>query len=367
VNDFSALDQAIEQGIAQGLTPCLALACGQGDRLSYSRILGWASLLPQPRPVSEHTLFDLASLTKVLVTTLLVIQECEAGRLDLDAPLDRLLPSHYSPDKAGLTLRLLLAHAAGLPAHVPFYRNRSPEPPDPGAGRLEVFRAVRETPLSSPPGTRTLYSDLGFILMGELLELLTGVRLDRLSEQRLFSPLGLSQTFFVHQDAPLPLSRRPETDFAATEQCPWRGRVVCGQVHDENAYLLRGVAGHAGLFSTLGEVQSLARLLLRCLAGRSPFLSAGALAEFTRRQYLTPDSSRALGWDTPSTGTTCGRHFSPRAFGHTGFTGTSLWLDPEGERFVVLLSNRVHPSRENSQFQPLRPQLHNLAMAALAT
>ena len=367
MNDFSALEQALEQASAQHLTPGVALACGREDTLYFSRVLGWASLQPQPLPIQEQTLFDLASLTKVLATSLLIMRRCEAVGLDLDAPLDRLLPSHYPPDKAALTLRQLLAHAGGLPAHVPFYRDLPPEPADPQAQRLAVFRAVRDTPLVCAPGTETRYSDLGFILLGELLELLEGDRLDRLCETQLFAPLGLQRTFFVHLDDPLPQARLPQTAFAATEDCPWRGRMVCGQVHDENGYLLRGVAGHAGLFSTLGEVQALARLFLRCLAGGSSFLQAETVAAFIRRQQLVPGSSRALGWDTPSTGTTCGRYFSPRAFGHTGFTGTSIWMDPEGERFVVLLSNRVHPTRNNSQFGQLRPHLHDLAMTAMAT
>lgn len=366
MNDFSALEQALKEASAQQIAPGIALACGREDHLLFSRVLGWASLQPQLLPIQEQTLFDLASLTKVLATGLLVMKEYDAGDLDLDAPLGHLLPSHYPPDKAALTLRQILAHAAGLPAHVPFYRDRLPEPTDPQAQRLEIFRAVRETPLACAPGSETRYSDLGFILLGELLELLEGDRLDRLCETRLYVPLGLQQTLFVHLDDPLPQARLPQTAFAATETCAWRGRMVCAQVHDENAYLLRGVAGHAGLFSTLSEVQALARLLLRCLAGRSSFLRAETLSTFIRRQELVPGSSRALGWDTPSTGTTCGSYFSPRAFGHTGFTGTSIWMDPKNERFVVLLSNRVHPTRDNNQFGQLRPHLHNLAMTAMA-
>lgn len=365
MEEFAALDQALEQGIALGLTPSIALACGRADALAYSRVLGWAAQHPIPREIADHTLFDLASLTKVLVTTLLLMKEHDEGGLDLDAPLADLLPAHYPADKGRLTLRLLLAHAAGLPAHVPYYRDLTPSPPDPEGQRREVLAAVRDTPLAAPPGTETRYSDLGFMLLGELLELRHGRRLDHLAAELLFAPLGLEQTFFVHLHDPLPQARLPETAYAATEVCPWRGRTICGQVHDENAYLLAGVAGHAGLFAPLAEVQALARLLLRCLAGRSPFLSAETVALFTRRQNLVPDSSRALGWDTPSSGTTCGTRFSPRAFGHTGFTGTSVWLDPEGERFVVLLSNRVHPTRDNPRFQPLRPQLHDLAMRAL--
>ena len=174
MNDFSSLEQALEQASAQHIAPGIALACGREDILCFSRVLGWACLQPQLRPIQEQTLFDLASLTKVLATSLLIMKECEAGRLDLDAPLDRLLPSHYPPDKGALSLRQILAHAAGLPAHIPFYRDRPPEPADPQAQRLEVFRAVREAPLACAPGTETRYSDLGFILLGELLELLEG-------------------------------------------------------------------------------------------------------------------------------------------------------------------------------------------------
>ena len=365
MNDFSALESALEQAVAQRIAPGAALACGKHDELLFSRVLGWACLHPQPLPIAEQTFFDLAPLTKVLATTLLTMKLSEAGRLDLDQSLGAILPSHFPPDKAALTLRQILAHCAGLPPHVPFYRDRRPEPADPPAQRRELFNAVRETPLEYAPGTQSKYSDLGFVMLGELLEILEGDRLDRLCETQLYASLGLERTFFVSLDDPLPQARHLPRAFAATEDCPWRKRVVCGQVHDENAYLLRGVAGHAGLFSTLDEVQALARLLLRCLAGDSSFLRAATVAAFIRPQGLVPGSSRALGWDTPSTGTTCGRFFSPRAFGHTGFTGTSIWMDPEEERFVVLLSNRVHPSRDNSKFGRCRPQLHDLALTCM--
>jgi CubicO group peptidase (beta-lactamase class C family) len=282
--------------------------------------------------------------------------------VDLDAPLGGLLPSYYPADKTGLPLRLVLLHAAGLPAHVPFYKELPPEPADAAARRRQVADQVLSTPLAYAPGTETRYSDLGFILLGDLLEQVAGAELDLLCEQHLYGPLALADTFFVHLDRPLPKARRPLAAFAATEQCGWRGRLVRGQVHDENAYLLRGVAGHAGLFSTVGDLQVLARQLLASVAGTGAAFPCAALRAFVRRQELVSGSSRALGWDTPSTGTSCGHRFSPRAFGHTGFTGTSMWLDPEQDRFVVLLSNRVHPTRDNTAFLEFRPRLHDLVL-----
>jgi len=363
--DAPTVDQAMCQAVAQGVMPGAVLAFGQDRKLLYSRALGHATLLPAPQPVQESTIFDLASLTKVLATTLLTMKLYESGDIDLDLPLGEYLPPFYPADKTRLTPRLLLAHAAGLPAHVPFYQDFPAEPDDPAAQRCAVLQQVRQTPLAYPPGRETRYSDLGLIILGELLEERFGTSLDHLFERQVATPLQLQDTFFVHLDAPLARARRPPEAFAATEECAWRQRLIRGQVHDENAYLLRGVAGHAGLFSTVADLQRLARALLASGSGDDDFLQTATLAAFTSRQELVPGSSRALGWDTPNLRASCGRLFSPRAFGHTGFTGTSLWLDPEGERFVILLSNRVHPSRDSAAFIDFRPRLHDLVVGVL--
>ena len=313
----------------------------------------------------EETLFDLASLTKVLATTTLAMKCYETGILELDRPLGDCLPAHYPPDKASLTPRLLLLHAAGLPAHIPFYRELPAEPEDPEAQRRAVLQRIRQTSLAYPPGTETRYSDLGMILLGELMEQLAATSLDRLFEAQAAAPLGLQDTFFIHLDTPLPKARRAADEFAATEQCAWRGSLIRGTVHDENAYLLRGVAGHAGLFSTIADLQILATTLLDGLAGRNSFLRAETLTLFTTRQKLVADSDRALGWGTPTPGASCGQRFSPRAFGHTGFTGTSVWLDPLHDRYVILLTNRVHPSRENNRLLDFRPRLHDLVIETM--
>lgn len=348
----------MNEAIGKGFTPGAVLAFGQQKQRLYCKSFGYSTLLPSPQPMQESTIFDLASLTKVLGTTLLTMKACEAGIVDLDKPLNEQIPAHFPADKAALTARHLLTHTAGFPPHVPFYRDLLPEPDDPDAQRRAVLHHARQTPLVYPPGTETRYSDLGMILLGELLEEIHGTTLDRLFEKRVGS--NLPHTFFVHLDAPLTKARHPDEAFAATEECAWRQRLIRGQVHDENAYLLRGVAGHAGLFSTISDLQLLTEMLLAAAAGESDFLQDTTLKLFTRRQALIPSSSRALGWDTPSPGASCGQFFSPHAFGHTGFTGTSIWIDPEEERYVILLSNRVHPSRENTQFVRFRPPLHDL-------
>jgi len=354
----------MEQAIAQ-ITPGAVLAFGQDGRQFYCRACGQASSIPSPLPMQESTLFDLASLTKVLATTTLVMKFHETGLLELDRPLGDFLPAHYPPDKASISPRLLLLHAAGFPAHIPFYREFPPAPENPQAQRRAVLQRVRQTALAYPPGTETRYSDLGMMLLGELLERLAGMSLDRLFETQVADPLGLRDTFFIHLDDPLAKARRTADAFAATEQCSWRRSMVRGVVHDENAYLLRGVAGHAGLFSTIADLQILATALLNGLAGKNPFLRADTLAHFTARQELVPGSDRSLGWGTPTPGASCGQRFSPRAFGHTGFTGTSVWLDPRRDRYVILLTNRVHPSRENNRLIDFRPRLHDLIIEAM--
>lgn len=365
VTGTAAIDAALERAIAQQITPGAVLAVGQDGQRLYCRARGHASLVPFPQPMQEETLFDLASLTKVLATTILAMRCYETGILELDRPLGDSLPAHYPPDKATLTPRLLLLHAAGFPAHIPFYRELSPEPEDPATQRGEVLLQIRQTPLAYPPGTETRYSDLGMILLGEFIEQLVATSLDRFFEAQVAEPLGLQHTFFIHLDAPLSKARRAADQFAATERCTWRDALIRGAVHDENACLLRGVAGHAGLFSTITDLQILATTLLNGLAGRDPFLSADTLEFFTARQEIVPGSERALGWGTPAPGASCGQHFSPRAFGHTGFTGTSVWLDPLRDRYVILLTNRVHPTRDNTRLLDFRPRFHDLIIETL--
>lgn len=358
-SEFSA---AAAQAVTDGTVAGMVVALGRSGEVTYCRAFGHAALVPTRQAMAEESLFDLASLTKVLATTTLTMRLWDRGGIDLDRSLGSLAPGRYPGDKAGLTPRLLLAHAAGLPPHVPFQHQFPPDAGAPDRVREEVLARARQVPLAQPPGTATVYSDLGMILLGDLLEALLGMPLDRAFESEVAAPLRLRNTFFIDLTRPLTKAVRPPEAFAATERCAWRGRLVRGQVHDENAFLLRGVAGHAGLFSTAGEVAVLAGEILASLAGDGALLSQRAAREMLTPQPIAGTATRALGWGLNGPGSSCGSRFSPRAFGHTGFTGTSVWLDPEDQRFVVLLANRVHPSRDNDRFLRFRPILHDLAV-----
>lgn len=360
--DLDPLENCVREAVSEGAAPSVVLACGRGPDRRRRLACGHAAVVPVERCVQETTLFDLASLTKVLATTWLSMRWWELGRLDLDAPLDALLPDYYPADKGGLSVRLLLCHAAGLPSGVRL-RDDYVAVAEGGPERQEIIGRFLQAPIEAAPGQRTLYSDIGPILVGDLLEQLGGARLDRLCADELYGPAGLADTFFVHRDDPVPAARRDLGTCAATEDCPWRGGVLVGEVHDENAWLLRGVAGHAGLFAPIADLERIARAFLG-FAGDARITPA-TLASLTCRQHVAPDSSRAFGWDTPRPNGPGGSRLSRRAFGHTGFTGTSMWIDPEAELYVIVLTNRVHPTRDNRRFLDVRPHLHDIAVDAL--
>lgn len=355
---FLHVEQELRNAVAESVIPGAVLIASVAGRRAEC-VVGQAQIEPRPRAMTGATWFDLASLTKVLATTWLAMRAIDAGRLDPDAPLDDLRPGHYPGDKKGLSVRLLMTHAAGLPSGL---RLREQMRADEWPRREKVIQRFVEAPLDAEPGTRTLYSDIGPILVGDLLEALDaqGRRLDRQCADDLYSPLGLGDLFF----APLPggAPDRPTAQFAATEDCPWRGGVVCGSVHDENAHLLGGVAGHAGLFGAAADLERVALAFLEGDAG----VATSTVTALTAPQPTVPDGERAFGWDRRRENSPGGTRLSPQAFGHTGFTGTSLWIDPAQEAYVVLLTNRVHPSRDDRGFLALRPRLHDLIFGALA-
>jgi CubicO group peptidase (beta-lactamase class C family) len=297
-----------------------------------------------PQTPTPTTVYDMASLTKVIALTTLAMIAVEEHRLDLDAPVARYLPAFQGRLKDRVTIRHLLTHSSGLPADRPLWRET------PNADSAVAL--VLATPLDTIPGARMVYSDLGAITLGKVIERIYGDRLDRLAEAKVFRPLGMSSTRYLPPASWL-------DRIAPTEQDPWRQRMIRGEVHDEKAAWLGGVAGHAGLFSDAVDLLTFGQWLLS-LAGtdRSPStklpISAATVHEFIRRQDLVPGSSRALGWDTPSPHSSAGTVLSPLSFGHTGFTGTSIWIDPTRDLVIVLLSNRVHPTRDNPRFGPLR-------------
>lgn len=368
--DWTSTTRFLDSAIAGGAAPGAVLGVSHnGVRFLYG-----AGRLGQDDPVRPdgRTVYDLASLTKVVALTPEIMMLVDRGKLNLDTPLWRYMPAFRGGARDSITVRMLLMHASGLPAWRPLYRETD--------SRAGVFALVDTTPLAASPGTHYEYSDLGAILLTQLVETLSGHRLDSLVTRDMFGPLRMTSTRFLP-----PAEWRPL--IAPTENDAWRHRVLRGEVHDENAARMDGVSGHAGLFSNATDMLTFAEWLLgqgdwradpRAPAcPRSPSgpaqeegppaqgLRASTLLEFTRRQRLVPGSSRALGWDTPSDGSSAGTRLSPKSFGHTGFTGTSLWIDPERCLAIVLLSNRVHPTRDNPRWGPVRGHMADRVVEAL--
>ena len=326
------LDSAIADGAAPGAVIGLSI---RGRRWFHGT--GRLGLDDSTRP-DEHTVYDLASLTKVVALTSTALHEVEGGALDLDAPVQRYVPEFTGPGKERVTVRHLLTHSSGLPAWRELYR----EAPT----RDSALALVFSTPLDTLPGTREVYSDLGAILAGMVVERVSGLPLSSLASREVFRPLGMRDTRYLPPESWLPR-------IAPTENDPWRGHVLRGEVHDENAARLDGVTGHAGLFGSAADLVRYGEWWLQAAAPPCPATRSIA-CEFTSRQNLVAGSSRALGWDTPSNRSSAGTRLSNWSFGHTGFTGTSIWIDPSRALVVVLLTNRVHPTRENPRTIPLR-------------
>jgi CubicO group peptidase (beta-lactamase class C family) len=278
--------------------------------------------------------------------------------------------------KTHVTFRHLLNHSSGLAAWRPFHKavvqvqrregklNFMASP----AAKAFVYQEIHRERAEFAPGEQALYSDLGFMLLGEAVEDISGLALNRFCQERIFRPLNLRAMSFV--DLSLLRQRRLEPVaemIAPTERCPWRKKILCGEVHDDNAYAMGGVAGHAGLFASAKEVETLMARLKECYLGYHPMIPPKILQAFWTRDDSVPGSSWALGWDTPTPGaSTSGTSFSPHSVGHLGFTGTSVWLDLERDLLVILLSNRVHPDRNNDQIRDFRPYLHDLISQAVA-
>jgi len=367
-HDFPYIDRALEQAIENGSTPGIALLAAKQGEVAYRKAFGDARIYPEHRPLGVDDLFDIASLTKVIATTTAVMQLLRDNKLALEDPLQKFLPEFPHPQ---LNLTQLLTHSAGFSDHLPIYEYVQEEAQQhgedfigsPDAKEL-VIRTICETELLYTPGKFSKYSDLGFILLGRAIEKITGSALDRYCADEIFHPFGMNDTFFqpVH-------GAKREGNFVATERCDWRGRVLCGEVHDENAYAMGGIAGHAGLFSTLDDIQRFMERLIACYEGRDATIPQEIVAQFFRRQNLVQDSTRALGWDTPSRNmkekASGGTIISERSVGHTGFTGTSIWFDPTRQLTIILLANRIHPSRQNHTFLNVRPRIHDTVVIAL--
>ena len=338
----------LEEAIAERAFPAAVIEVGNAGHVLWRQAFGRLTFDPAAAPASDDTIFDLASLTKVISTTPLVMQQFERGVLALDDPVSGHVAAWSGDDRADVTLRDLLAHCSGLPFWRPYFRDLQ--------GRAAYESAICAEPLEYAPRSRSVYSDLDFMLLGFIVD-------GRMPLAERFA-LMLSQMGIVEEiqfNPPALWHAR----IAPTEDDPWRGRLLAGEVHDENAAALGGIAGHAGLFGTAAAVGSYARHLMQVLDDRNGIFRRTTLEEFVTRRPDVPGSSRALGWDTMLPTSSCGTKMSPRAFGHTGFTGTSLWIDPENDVYVVLLTNRVHPNRSNEAIKKIRPAVHDAVMGEL--
>jgi CubicO group peptidase (beta-lactamase class C family) len=334
----------LQRAIAERAFPAAVVEVGTSSEIRWREAFGRLTFDADAPATGDDTVFDLASLTKVMATTPMLMQQVERGALALDDRVARYLDDWRGSDRADVTIRDLLAHCGGLTAYLPFFRDHQ--------GRSEFQRAICSLPLEYAPRTTSVYSDLGFMLLAFILEDVGIAPLpDRFAT--LLDQMGVVERL---QFAPPPQWRR---EIAPTEQDPWRGRLLIGEVHDENAWALGGAAGHAGLFGTSAAVGAYARHLLQVLDGRTGAFSRATLETFITRRGDVPGSSRALGWDTMLPTSSCGTRMSPRAFGHTGFTGTSLWIDPDRGLYIVLLTNRVHPTRTNERIKHVRPAVHD--------
>ena len=351
------VERLMQQAIEERIFPGGVLLVSRDNRIEFFEAYGRADLF-SGEPAERDTVYDLASLTKPLATTLAVMRLIQESRLDLDQPAVSVLPRFLDPLMSQVTIRHLLAHCSGLADYRPYYLILRRFPLK--ERKEQLGKLLTQERLVSVPGRQVLYSDIGFMILRWIVETITGQRLDRFVSEFLYRPLGLEHLFFIDLEL-----QACNDDIAATELCAWRNILLKGKVHDDNAFVTGGIDGHAGLFGSAADVSRLISVLLsgfRGESGRSCFHS-NLIQLFWTRQ--TP-SGRALGFDMPSTdGASCGHLFTKTSVGHLGYTGTSFWIDPEQSIFIVLLTNRVHPSRYNVGIRLFRPRIHNEIMINL--
>jgi CubicO group peptidase (beta-lactamase class C family) len=359
VTAFTEAARVLRDGVAARAFPAATIEVGRHSGPIWLEAFGALSYDADAPPATPDTVFDLASLTKVVATTTLAMRAIDDGRLRLEEPVRGCLLEWEGSDRSTVTIRDLLAHASGLSAYLPFYRDHT--------GRPEFQPAICALPLEYAPRTQSVYSDLGFILLGFILQDVRSP--DRGGASNRADGLDAQFHRLASFITPDPLRFNPPRAWrdrtAPTEVDSWRGRLLTGEVHDENAWALGGAAGHAGLFGTAHAVGAFARAALRTIAGEPILAKPETMREVIRRTDV-PGSSRALGWDTMLPTSSCGTRMSATAIGHTGFTGTSLWIDWERDLYVVLLTNRVHPTRDNDAIQRIRPLVHDAVMAEFA-
>lgn len=340
----------LKRAIADRAFPAACVAVTHLDQLLVLKGLGRYTYEPDSPVVAANTIFDIASVSKVIATTTMAMILYQRGLLDLELPVVSVVPEFAGDDprRREVSVRMLLAHSSGLPAYEKLFLRAKT--------RMDLLAAAFSTPLVADPGCKADYSDIGFIVLGLLLERISDEPLDRFCQREIFGPLGMAHTGFN----PPPSWR---TSIAPTaDDRFFRHRIIQGEVQDENAGVLGGVAGHAGVFSSAADIATFAHAMLQ---GGYPILRSDTLDRFTQRESSPPGTSRALGWDTPSSPSQSGRYFSRNSFGHLGYTGTSLWLDPERKLSITLLTNRTWPDCKNQAIKEIRPRFHDTIIESL--
>ena len=357
----------LTSGIADGVFPGAAAAVSWGMGLKRQRSWAIAGLKDNrypDQPVNKTTLFDLASLSKPLSTTLILYSLLNEKKISLDDTLATFFNSFDNdPDgeKKRIYLSLLCSHSSGLVGYREYFKEFAAvsDPQQREQIKEQLLAKIIKEPLACPPASTCIYSDLGFILLGHIIEKVTGADLESNFRKYIACPLGIENEVFY-----LSAEGTDRNNFAATEDCPWRERIMSAEVHDEHCWLMNGSAGHAGLFGSIIGVQLLCEAILDQWQGkRNDYSWSAMLKERLQRQY--PDQSWCLGFDTPSAESSSGRYFSQQSIGHLGYAGTSFWIDPERELVVVLLTNRVHPDRNNIKIRKFRPCFHDAVVEGL--
>jgi CubicO group peptidase (beta-lactamase class C family) len=355
----------MQAALAGGVFPGAVVLVRLRGCVLYHRAFGLVARTPVSQPASLRTIYDLASLTKPLATASAMVLLLQRGMVQLDTPLQNCLSELKGSQIGRVTVGDVLSHRSGLPAWRPYYLQICGElaelSPTRAQAQCRMLRWIREEPLEAGDGSRCRYSDLGYMLLGFLLERMTGRSLAALCREELYAPLGIDELFFMPVAGADPATH-PDIDparIAPTEVDPWRKRLVQGEVHDENAFALGGIAGHSGLFGTAFAVGQMSAAWLNARLDRDAPLSSTWVRKLVAGPPPAAGCSWVYGWDTPSGPSSSGRFFSASSFGHLGFTGTSLWIDPAIELEVVLLSNRVHPSRTNDGIRTFRPRIHD--------
>jgi CubicO group peptidase (beta-lactamase class C family) len=362
------IKKLLEKGIKDEIFPSAAvgISCGLGrEKKEITFHCGNATFYPQKRLLKKDNFFDLASLTKPLATTMAILCLIKDNKIEIEEKLSSLIEKKIGGEKNKITTRHLLSHSSGFPAHREYFKILKKRPFNKNNDFVE--KLILEEALEYKPGTLSLYSDLGFILLGRIIEKKVECSLEKYVEEKVLKPLGMEKNIFYN-----PLNgvkkNHNKTLFTATENCPWRKKVLCGEVHDDNCYTLGGVTGHSGLFGNIKGVLAYTGVILEMWKGvaKHPNINNEDLGVFLTRQQQIPGSSWALGFDTPAiTESSSGNYLSKKSVGHLGFTGTSFWIDPEKNVVIVLLTNRVHPSRENTKIKQFRPNFHDRIMEKL--